>query len=275
VADVYKVGVSLVMSSNHGQILGALASHLGLVDKKVAGLLGSFGQLKLAITGALSGFAAAGLLGAMTGLVEKTKDLSHELTQIEKLGGSASSAAANARAIQITQGVRGITQTQALRIYGQTYSLLGNAHALEIQELLAKYGVAMGNTLGDPDRGLTGSRDLVRAAEQMGWLTDKKTGNVNLERFKKFVDLAAKIGSATEGQVGAAELYALTQQGGPALMNMGERGIGTMAILSQYMGARRAGTALMSLNQQFSGGTMWTRNAKELERLGILGLGEW
>ena len=41
------------------------------------------------------------------------------------------------------------------------------------------------------------------------------------------------------------------------------------------LGAQRAGTALMSLNQQFAGGTMWTRNAKELQRLGILGAGEW
>ena len=58
-------------------------------------------------------------------------------------------------------------------------------------------------------------------------------------------------------------------------MNMNDQGIGTMAILSQYMGAQRAGTALMSLNQEFAGGTMWTRNAKELERLGILNHGEW
>ena len=111
--------------------------------------------------------------------------------------------AANARALEITRHVRGINQVQALRIYGQTYGLLGNEHALEIQETLAKYGVAMGNTLGDPNKGMSGSRDIVRAAEQMGRLTDKATGNVDLERFQKFVDLAAKIGAATEGQVGA------------------------------------------------------------------------
>jgi hypothetical protein len=81
--------------------------------------------------------------------------------------------------------------------------------------------------------------------------------------------------AATEGQIGSSELYKLTQQGGPALSNMSDRGLEVMSILSQYMGASRAGTALMSLNQQFSGGTMWTRNAKELERLGILHDGEW
>ena len=195
--------------------------------------------------------------------------------KIQKLGGDANVGAANARAIDITRHVRGINQAQALRIYGDTYGLLGNAHTLEVQELLAKYGVAMGNTLGgDVTKGLSGSRDLVRAAEQMGRLTNK-SGNVDIERFQRFIDLAAKIGAATEGQVGAHQLFQMAQQGGPALMNMSDHGLETMAVLSQYMGAQRAGTALMSLNQQFAGGTMWTRNAKELQRLGILGAGEW
>ena len=41
----------------------------------------------------------------------------------------------------------------------------------------------------------------MRAAEQMGRLTNK-SGNVDIERFQRFIDLAAKIGAATEGQVG-------------------------------------------------------------------------
>jgi hypothetical protein len=48
----------------------------------------------------------------------------------------------------------------------------------------------------------------------------------------------------------------------------------TMGIMAQYMGGPRAGTAMMSLFQQFSGGVMARRQVEELERLGFLGPGE-
>jgi len=271
--EVYKVGVKLVMTGNFAEQVAVLSKSLTGVDVKVNQLTGSFGKLQKAIAGALGVFVGEKTLGGLAALVDKTKDLSHELTQIEKLGGGANGRAADLRARQITRDVRGITEEQALHIYGQTYGLLGDAHARQVQELIAKYGVAYGNTIGNVDRGFSGSRDLVRAAEQMGRLTTG--GDVDIAKFQKFVDLAARIGAATEGQVGAQQLYQMTQQAGPALMNMGDRGIATMAILSQYMGAHRAGTAMMSLNQQFAGGTMWTRNATELERLGVLQSGEW
>jgi hypothetical protein len=37
--EVHKVGVALVMSSNHAQVLGALATGLGLADKQTAKLI--------------------------------------------------------------------------------------------------------------------------------------------------------------------------------------------------------------------------------------------
>lgn len=245
--DVYRIGVKLAMTSNHAQVFSALSSGLLGINTKVNQLTGGFNKLKVAIGGAFGVFAGKEILGGITAIVEKTKDLSHELAQIEKLGGDASVKAANARAIEITRNVRGIDQAQALRIYGETYGLLGNKHTLEVQELLAKYGVALGNTLGDPAKGLAGSRDLVRAAEQMGRLTNK-AGDVDMSRFGKFMDLAARIAAATEGQVGPSQMYQLAQQGGPALMNMSDQGLETLSVLSQYMGAKRAGTALMSLN---------------------------
>jgi hypothetical protein len=153
--------------------------------------------------------------------------------------------------------------------------LLGNEHALDIQKLLAQYGVALGNTTGQFGDPASGSRDLVRAAEQMGRLTDKTTGDVDMAKFGGFADLSARIFAATEGQVGAKQLNQLATMAGPALGNMTDRGIAETAILSQYMTANRAGTAIMSMNQQFAGGTMWSRNAEELQRLGILHEGEW
>ena len=56
--------------------------------------------------------------------------------------------------------------------------------------------MAMGNTLGDVNKGFSGSRDLVRAAELTGQLTDKKTAMSDLAAFKHWTDLAAKISVA-------------------------------------------------------------------------------
>src|SRR5580658_3490235 len=133
----YKVGVKLAMTGNIGEQLAVVAAALTGIHLKAEQLTGAFGKLQLAIGGAFAMFAGEQILSTLTGIVEKTADLSHELTQIAKLGGDANSSAANANAIAITQAVKGITQTQALRIYGQTYGLLGNAHALEVQKLLA------------------------------------------------------------------------------------------------------------------------------------------
>jgi hypothetical protein len=144
--DTMKVGIKLVMEGNAAGYVAALSKSLLGINAQVDRLITGSSRLKIALGGALSVFAGEKILSGMTALVEKTADLSHELTQIQKLGGGASAAAANTNAIAITNSLRGITQTQALRIYGQTYGLLGSQHALEIQGVLAKYGVALQNT---------------------------------------------------------------------------------------------------------------------------------
>jgi hypothetical protein len=116
----YKVGVKLAMTGNIGEQLAIVTAAITGIKLKVDELTGGFGKLQLAIVGAFGVFAGEKILSTLTGIVEKTADLSHELTQIAKLGGDANSSAANANAIAITQAVKGITQAQALRIYGQT-----------------------------------------------------------------------------------------------------------------------------------------------------------
>ena len=79
--DVYKIGVKLAMTSNHAQVFSALSSGLLGVHTKVNQLTGGFDKLKLAIGGAFGVFAGKEILGEIAAIVEKTKDLSHELAQ--------------------------------------------------------------------------------------------------------------------------------------------------------------------------------------------------
>lgn len=272
--EAHEIGIRLAMTSNHAQVFQALTQGLLGVHTKVDQLNTVFSKLGMAIGGAFALVTGGAILRGLDEIMRKAGELSHEMTQIEKLGGSADARAARENSLKIIENVRGITQTEAARIYGQTYGILGSGNSLEVQQLLAQYAVATGNTTG---RGVQvdQTRALVRAAEQMGRLTDSSTHNVDLNKFRHFVDIASKITAATEGQVGAQELYQLTQQAGPAMSTMDDQGIETMAVLSQYMGAPRAGTAMMSLKNQFAGGKMWKRNAVELERLGILKPGEY
>ena len=268
-SDYHKVGIRLLMTSNHGQVLGALSTALLGVNAKVNQLTKGFGTLRLAIVGALGAFAGEKMLTGLTSIVEKTADLSHELTQIRKLGDFDVSAATRA-AIGVTRTVRGINEKQALEVYGGLYSLLGKQDALKLTPLLSKFDVVLGNTTGNMTESIANGRYLVRAAEQIGRLTNRVTKEVDISRFEKFVDLAARVGNLTHGAVTAQTWYQMAQQGGPALSNMSDRGLGEMAILSQYMGGARAGTASMSLMQQMGGGVMFKRSAEELSRLGIL-----
>jgi Phage tail lysozyme len=274
--EAYKVGVKLAMTSNAPEMLAVISKSLLGINTKVTDLTKNFGTLGKAIGGALGVFAGEKILSGLTSIVEKTADLSHELTQIQKLGGSLDNRArANAASLDVTRNVLGINQKDVLEIFRETYSLIGQQHALEILPLLSKYGVVAGNTTGDLSSAIGGSRDLVRAAEQMGRLTNPTTGDVDTDRFKHFLDIATKVGNATGGAVNAHTWYQLAQQGAPALMGMNDQSLMTMAILSQYMGGPRAGTAMMSTFSQFAGGVMFKRSAEELQRLGMLKPDEW
>ena len=139
-ANPYRVGIELLMSSNHAQVLGALSRSLLGVFPLVNQLTGHFNRLQLAISGALGVAAGSALLSGLGHLVEKTKNLSHELVQLQKIGlSNVDIARIHEEAIRITRTVPGTTELEALRIPGQTYSMLGLENSLKIAEDLAKF----------------------------------------------------------------------------------------------------------------------------------------
>jgi hypothetical protein len=274
--EAYKIGINIAMSTNHVQVLQALTAGLLGVNTKVDQLTGSFSKLKLAIAGAFGVWAGDKMLSGIKDIVEATKDLSHELVQIQKLGMSAAQTGEiNRRAIQVTRDVRGITQEQALEIYANAYSPFGKDAALQLMEPLAKFAVATGNTTGNFDVNGSDMMKMVRSADMLGQFTDPKTHQLDVDRFQHFLSLAAKVTAATHNMVSPNSWLQMAQQGGPSLMHLSDEGLITMGITSQYMGGGRAGTAMMSLYQQMAGGTMYTRNAEEMQRLGLITAGEW
>jgi hypothetical protein len=139
-ANPYRVGIELAMSSNHAQVLGALSRSLLGVYPLVNQLTTHFTALKVPIGGALGVAVGAELLSGLGHLIERTKGLSHELTQLRKMGLSESELArVREEAVRITRTVPGTTELQVLKIPGQTYSMLGLENSLKIAEDLAKF----------------------------------------------------------------------------------------------------------------------------------------
>ena len=270
--DAYKIGIRLTVHGGAAAAVAAIGKELSKVNFTADQLTTKFGRMHVALGAAFGGATLAGL----TAFVKKTADLSHQLTQIRKLGNqtSADITKITSQAINVTKQVAGINERQALEIYGSVYSLVGKRDALKLMNPLAKFDVMMANTTGNFTEALSGSRDLVRAAEQIGRLTDA-TGEVDLNKFSHFLDFATKVGEVTHGQVGAQQWLQIAKQGGPALMGMTDRSLAALAVLSQYMGGPRVGTAIMSTMQQFAGGTMYARNAQALQDIGILKSDEW
>jgi uncharacterized membrane protein YphA (DoxX/SURF4 family) len=272
--EAYKIGISMMMTGNYAQVLGALSKGLLGVHANVKELESGFGRLRSVIEGAIGVFAGEKLLRGLVEITEKTKDLSHELTQIKRLGvDDADFNAARRQAQRVTERVRGVTETQALEIYGLGYSMFGANESLQIMDPLARFFVASGNTTGNYD--VKQLQQMLRAADLTGQFTNPQTKQLDLERLQHFLDLGTRVQSVTHGAVGPQTWLGLAQQGAPALTHMSDEGLITEGILAQYLGGPRAGTALMSAYQQLVGGTMFKRNAEALQEIGMLKPGEW
>jgi hypothetical protein len=278
--EVYKIGVRLAMTGNTAAFMSVLIKDLTGAHVKVNQLTGGFTKLKVAIGGALGIWAGEKILSGLTSIVEKTKDLSHELTQVRKLGQQSESdmRAVYENALNVGKKVRGISYSDIIKIYSNVYDTVGGnrKEALALMAPLAKFDVVAGNTLGkfgetlDPNF----NRDTIKSAEQMGRLTNEK-GEYDEKKFLAYTDLVTKLMTITHGAINPAFMRQMATTGGPVFMGMNDQSLLASSIVGQYMGASRTGTAEMSLMQQFAGGTMFKRNAEAMQDIGLLGKDEW
>jgi hypothetical protein len=266
------------MSSNHAAVLSALGSGLLGIQKHVNNLQNGFSRLGIAIGGALSVTAGMALFGVMEKIVDKTKDYSDELVKLQRLGGAMAPAVASGdisrRAFDIAQRVP-MSVTDILKITGATYSILGQEDSMKVWEQLARFQFLMQS---DKDFHGDAGKDMaqfLRAGELGGRLTDPATHKAAVEELQKFLDLSAKVMTATHGMVTPQTMLGMTQQAGFSMRGMTDEGFMNMAIAAQAMGGPRAGTAMLSLYNQLAGGKMTPKAAQAMQDIGLLNAGEW
>ncbi len=269
---IYDTAIKLSLVEN-GVLSGisAIVAQLARGTGEVKKFESALGNLKLTAWGVAGAFAGFEAIKGVKALADHAKDLSHELVQIKNLGISpAQFEQAKAVSLAAPSQVPGTTTVDALKIYGQIYSPLGHENSLKMLNPLAEFVQVVGSTTGNYKAAEDKVYNMVRAGDLMGKFMNSMTHQVDIGKLQHFLDLGARVIQATHGRVGADQWFALAQQGGPALSNMTDQGLLTMAMITQAMGGGRAGTALSSLFTQFQGGIMTKWRAEKLMDLGIL-----
>ena len=279
---VYKIGIEMALSGTITQALVGVAGQL-------TGLHGQVGRIHTATKdwgstlGVLAGTVILGaVVGALDEVLKKTKEINSVLTELKTMGASpAELAGLNTQANAVVPNIPAMTKARYEGIYAAIREMFIKTKPEELEKVmpdLAKFqqmmvneGLMHGKTARSSDNDL---RSVIRAEDLMGQFSDKE-GNLDIGKFRNFMDFATKTYIGTHGAVGPRELLNIGKQGGIALSNLDENGLFAAAAVAQQMGGNRFGTAEMSLFQQFAGGTMTANRAKSLQELGILKEGDW
>ena len=125
---------------------------------------------------------------------------------------------------------------------------------------------------GDPKALENDIRDTLKAIEQLGGARQLAGGGFDTERFKKFLDVAAKIKAYTRGGIGGAQLRAFSQTSGVAGMQLSPEGLMNLTSVMESMGGGQVGTALMSQIQSFVAFRQGAGGQRSFENMAKLGL---
>lgn len=217
--------------------------------------------------------AAAGAVGVFETL-KQSMEPAHQVAALKLLGlDDGQIKQMQARAWETAVAVPGTTFGQALASEGEMYSIVGLQGALQLVQPMAEMERVLASVGkgGQQGEGYT----LTRATELMGQLTDPVTHQVDLDKFKRFLDLSTRVTIGSHGKITPRDWLAYAKQAGPAAAGLTEEGFLTEGAIMQAMGGNRAGTAAQAIQREFAGGIMSQRIARELTRLGIAKPGDF
>jgi hypothetical protein len=272
-SEVYKIGIGLLMTSNHAQVLGLLSQQLLGVHANVNQLTGAFKGLKLAIGSALAVDAGMKLLGVTKSLVEHGSKIVHQQELMRAAGASnLEIQQATAKAYETSARVQTTTIAENLKHLRELKYAFGDiATAQKYLDPVSKAQAILESTAGTK-----GNSDqvwaLVKAFENKGLTADP-------ESFKRYIDRSTQIMVATGGRVTPQMLFQTFKYGRTAMLGWDENFIfGALPRLMQSLGSGGGGgggsggpgNALMSTFSHIIGGQMSAASADALNRLGLI-----
>jgi hypothetical protein len=278
--DVFRVGVSIAMSSNGPEVLGVLLRDLGRVHGAVDALKDNFAALKVVAGGALAAFAGAAALRGMWSMVDAGKELNRELNRTITLGGEFAREIGSIRATAIDVSRQVGTSTPSgnvalIRELGTMLSSAGDARAVLPQA--ARLAWTLQHFTGRDQAGAL--QDAVKVADLRGSIFSR--GADGEDRVDPAL-LSREMNAMAAGIVSSGGMLKprdylnfFRQAGVPGRMMNIEAAYALASEAMTTMGSHRAGTATTSLYQQLVGGQLTRRTAEEMEAMGLLRPGEF
>lgn len=245
--DVYKIGVSLAMTSNGAQVLGALSKHLLGIHTQTNQLTGGFNRLKLAIGGALAIAGGVALIGAFKKPLEEAAKYQTQLARFKQFGMADGINAAADKYARATR-VMGSSATDMMRYMVEAQGVFRESGALTEQQallgsriaapILAKINFA-NSSLSDEDRERYSKQDLMmlRFIEARGGANDPAT-------FSRIADWGFKLIQSSGGNINWDQLRGLVKTAGAAGFNLSESAISKLEPVITDMGGGTVGSGM-------------------------------
>ncbi len=268
--EYYRIGVSIAMSSNGSQVLGALSRELLGLNAHTKTLEGSLDRIKIAALGFGAAMGGTAILGGMAKLVEHGKEFVHQQSLMAQAGMSqVDIATATGAAWKNASKILNAGASDNLKLLADLRNEFGNiGDAVRASPAFTKLGVVAAQVTGqNPEQaGYEASRFL----DLRGSLVDPKTGQISEARAEQQARLLEAITAATVGRVGSSELLNFQKQARGAGASLTDAGLVNMVPVIQAMGGYRTGTSLTSMQQEILGGRLTQQAGLFLEKAGVL-----
>ena len=278
--DAYKIGVSIAMTNGVSQVLSVIQRDVMGLNHAVDLTTGGFNRMKVAAAGFGAVVAGGAVLGGVWKVVEASKALNDQLTRTQQLGGAFANTIglAQATAFKTSFQVPTFNPAELVAMQREIGAQLQNpTEAMEILPEAAKVSMVTSHYTGENQdkiiQNLTKIADLRNDIYSRGPNGQEIMDPVKLANE---LDMASKALILGGGFLKSSDLLTLTRQAGvPAKSMDADAFYSTMVEMAVSQGAARAGTAATSLFNQMVGGVMPIHTAQEMQKMGILGAGEW
>jgi hypothetical protein len=252
-ADIYKVGVDLAMTTNMVGMLGAIGGRIGEVISKLDKAKQATLGLKLAAAGAISAFLGFETLKGLGDLVGAGNLVAQQQSNMLDAGiayrdviketGVAWQATVTAAGSSVEQNMSNLMLLKAV---------LGNLG--EANNSLVAY--SRGETLFD-SKGMDGKtlmEEIIRAGESGGRLVDPKTGAFSDAMTNKWIQLMESTIIAMKGNFDPADMMLAAKRASSIFTAMSTQGVVNMVPVMNNLHGDLTATALIRLNNDLKYG---------------------
>lgn len=267
--DVYRVGVSILLSSNATQIFGALGKHFLGLDKHLMNFQNNWKKTAALVGGGLGVFGGVAVLKVAEKLIDHGNDLVKIQRDMAQAGVSATQIQeAYAKAWQLTAKYQNMSAGEILKMQNDARMTFGDQgaathHIDDFVQMASFLKAYQGGEHAGKGDGL--SREII-AAMKSGELAGKISPEDMAEHVKQLTAMKIAYGD----QLKITQYLAAQRTAGVALRNSSDAfRYGMFPALVQEQGAS-AGTMLMTAFNKIVAGT--GNRTKSLEHMAEIGL---